>query len=254
VNSLSERGVAQGPPPSQVLATVGHDLLWVCDADGRITWANEAAEDTLGASPFRPLAELVAPYAMAKAVRFLAEARLHRTEAWEMIFSCDDEPLVLALYGAPYNGGAIVAASRLPQGYVVMQEQLTASLNTVATLHREAERHRLELATAYANLREANEQLAGRSRLEGVVLAARALAHLLGNDLALPVGEVDMLRADPSLPPTVAASLATIAAGLDAAAQHVEQFQTVLRVTVKETPIGPSLDLDRSTRRDSAST
>jgi hypothetical protein len=235
------------------VATVGHDLLWVCDADGRIVWANASAEDTLGARRLRPFAELVAPYAMTKAAAFLVEARLRQTEAWELIFSCDDEPVVLALYGAPYNDGAIVAASRLPQGYVMMHEQLTAALNAVATLHRAADGGRLELATAYAALQGANERLAERSRLEGVVLAARELAHVLQNDLTVPVGEVDMLRDEPSLPPLVAQSLATIAAGMDAAARHVEQFQQVLRVTIKDTPVGPSLDLDRSTRRDSPS-
>ena len=71
---------------------------------------------------------------------------------------------------------------------------------------------------------------------------ARAPALTLGNDLAVPVGEVDMLRNEPSLPPAMVASLATIAA-----------FQQVLRVTITETPVGPALDLDRSTRRDSPS-
>jgi hypothetical protein len=64
--------------------------------------------------------------------------------------------------------------------------------------------------------------LGDKACLEGVALAARALAHLLGNDLTVPVGEVDMLREPPSLLLSVATALRTIAAGLNAAAQHVE--------------------------------
>jgi PAS domain S-box-containing protein len=105
------------------------------------------------------------------------------------------------------------------------------------------------------DLTDVLRRLAERSRLEGALLAAREFAHLLQNDLTEPVFLVDVLREDePDLPPSVTQSLAAIAAGLDAAARHVEQFQQVLRVAIKDTPVGPSLDLDRSTRRDSPST
>jgi len=111
-----------------------------------------------------------------------------------------------------------------------------------------------QLAQAHAALQEAHAQLGVKARLEGVALAARALAHLLGNDLAVPVGTVDMLRDEPSIPPVAVEALATVAEGLDAATRHIEQFQQVLRVAIKDTPVGPSLDLDRSTDRDSLST
>ena len=44
----------------------------------------------------------------------------------------------------------------------------------------------------------------------------------------------------------VRALLERASASLDAAARHIEQLQRVVRVVVKETPAGQSLDLERS--------
>jgi len=247
---MDERRDARTGPPLDVLALVGHDLLLVCDADGLISWANESAERTLGAHRFRPFSELVPPYAVSKAMRFLTEARQHQTDMWEMIFASDDDLLILALYGAPYDGGAVVAATRLPQGYLAMHQQLSTALNETATLHREAVRRSHELAATYAHLQEANKHLAEQARLEGVILAARELAHVLNNDLTVPVGLVDVLLEETDLPLRVATPLQAIAEGLESALQHIDQFRQVLRVSIKETPVGPALDLERSTQHD----
>lgn len=84
------------------------------------------------------------------------------------------------------------------------------------------------------------------ARLEGVKLAAREMAHLLNNDLAVAVGLVDLLQERLDLPPHLRELLEDAASSLDAAARHVEQLQAVKRVVVKETPAGQSLDLERS--------
>ena len=84
------------------------------------------------------------------------------------------------------------------------------------------------------------------ARLEGVRLAAREVAHLLNNDLALAVGYMELLQAQTELPPDLLDLLRGASRSLDAAARHVEQLQGVERVVVKETPAGPSLDLERS--------
>jgi hypothetical protein len=86
------------------------------------------------------------------------------------------------------------------------------------------------------------------ARLEGVRLAAREMAHLLNNDLAIALGCMDLLQSQSDLPPHVLDLLRGAARSLDAAALHVEQLQDVERVIVKETPVGPSLDLERSRR------
>ena len=92
-------------------------------------------------------------------------------------------------------------------------------------------------------------RLRDEARLEGVHLAAREIAHLVNNDLAVAVGLVDLLQAQGDLPPDLRSLLESASASLDAAARHIEQLQSVVRVVVKETPAGESLDLERSQHR-----
>ncbi|MGE3911083.1 MAG: hypothetical protein AB7K36_17125 [Chloroflexota bacterium] len=84
------------------------------------------------------------------------------------------------------------------------------------------------------------------ARLEGVRLAAREIAHLVNNDLALTVDTLDLLRGRSDISPSVRELLEQALAGLHEATHHVAQLQRVQRVVTRETPAGPSLDLDRS--------
>jgi CheY-like chemotaxis protein len=88
-----------------------------------------------------------------------------------------------------------------------------------------------------------------RAQLVAVTLAARELAHVLNNDLALPVGALELLREDPTLPPHLGQIVDEAGAGLQSAAGHVRRLQQVVRIQTKETPVGPALDLERSAER-----
>ncbi len=79
-------------------------------------------------------------------------------------------------------------------------------------------------------------------------LAARELAHLLNNDLAAAVGVIDLLLHDPTEPEPLRQVVGDAAAGLEAAIMHSRKLQQIVRVETRETPIGPALDLDESSR------
>jgi signal transduction histidine kinase len=100
-----------------------------------------------------------------------------------------------------------------------------------------------------ANIGVLESRLRDEARLEGVQLAAREIAHLLNNDLAVAVGLVDLMQEHGQLSPELLDLLQDAATSLDAAARHIEQLQSVVRVVVKETPAGESLDLERSQGR-----
>ena len=85
-----------------------------------------------------------------------------------------------------------------------------------------------------------------RAQLVAVALAARELAHVLNNDLALPVGALELLKEDPTLPLHLSQLVEEAGAGLASAAGHVRRLQQVVRIQTKETPVGPALDLERS--------
>jgi DNA-binding response OmpR family regulator len=93
------------------------------------------------------------------------------------------------------------------------------------------------------------ERTQSDARLEGVRLAARELAHLLNNELAVAVTSVDMLLHRADLIPDVREQIGEVATYLDAAVRYVAQFQQVVRVETKATPVGPALDLHRSTQQ-----
>lgn len=127
----------------------------------------------------------------------------------------------------------------------------------VIVQHPAAENHPDARAEAYDVQHESPSQAAigvmesrlrDEARLEGVKLAAREIAHLLNNDLAVAMGLVDLLQDRLDLPPHLMDLLHGAALSLDAAARHVKELQGVVRVVVKETPAGESLDLERSRR------
>jgi signal transduction histidine kinase len=84
------------------------------------------------------------------------------------------------------------------------------------------------------------------ARLDGVRLASREMAHLLNNDLAVAIGLLDLLRDRTELPDNAQDLVTAVMESLESAARHVAQFQDVTRVATRETPVGPSLDLERS--------
>ena len=86
-----------------------------------------------------------------------------------------------------------------------------------------------------------------RAQLQAVSLASRELAHRLNNDLALAVGTIDILREEPALNEDLHVLVEDAAAGLQRVAEQLKRLQQLSRFQTRETPVGPALDLDRST-------
>jgi DNA-binding response OmpR family regulator len=118
-----------------------------------------------------------------------------------------------------------------------LHQRLAEQNGRLETLLREQE----QLSATLAETAEA------RGRLEGVSLAAREIVHLLSNDLSLAVGAIELLRMQADLMPNALVLLRQAESGLAAADHHLRLLQKVVRVRTKETPVGPALDLARST-------
>jgi hypothetical protein len=103
------------------------------------------------------------------------------------------------------------------------------------------------LEALQAQMDDARQAARVEARLEGITLAAREMGHLLNNALVVPVGLVELLQGYPGLPQDVRELVDLAAADLAMAEQYIEQFQQVVRVETKQTPVGPALDLARST-------
>jgi PAS domain S-box-containing protein len=94
--------------------------------------------------------------------------------------------------------------------------------------------------------RERQARATTEARLEGVVLAGREAAHLLNNDIALPMGLSELALLDPTLSDRSRALLVQIRRGLERLHTTIRRFQSIARVATKDTPAGTSLDLARS--------
>jgi DNA-binding response OmpR family regulator len=131
-----------------------------------------------------------------------------------------------------------------------MQARLAAA-ERVTTLHRQLANQNTRLETLLHEQEQLSATLAetaeARGRLEGVTLVAREIVHLLSNDLALAVGAIELIRLQGGMTPNVLVLLRQVEAGLSAAERHLKSLQKVVRVRTKETPVGPALDLARST-------
>jgi C4-dicarboxylate-specific signal transduction histidine kinase len=118
-----------------------------------------------------------------------------------------------------------------------------ANTHLVAEL---AERKRTEEA-----LRQSREM---EARLEGVTLAAREMAHLLNNALAMPVAAIELLQQQATVPAHLHRLVDQAATSLTDAKLCIRQFQQVVRIETKDTIVGPTLDLARSVQPDSPQT
>jgi GAF domain-containing protein len=85
-----------------------------------------------------------------------------------------------------------------------------------------------------------------RAQVQAVSLASRELDHRLNNDLALAVGTIDLLRGHPALGRDLLLLVEDAAAGLQRVGEQLRRLQQVTRFQIRETPVGPALDLDRS--------
>ena len=143
-----------------------------------------------------------------------------------------------------YNGGS--ASLEEPQAKLV--DRLTKRTDATSALD-EGESQWAEETTGTAETagaRETETAEIARARLEGVTLAAREIAHLLNNDLCVIFGNLELLQADPDLPASLEQLIADALARAEAAADKIEKLRRIRRVVLKETPFGPSLDLERS--------
>ncbi len=130
-------------------------------------------------------------------------------------------------------------------------EARLAAAERVTSLHRQLTNQNDRLEKLLHEQEQLSATLAAtaeaRGRLEGVTLAAREIVHLLSNDLALAVGAIELIRLQSDLTPSALVLLRQVEAGLNAAEHHLRSLQKVVRVRTKETPVGPALDLARST-------
>jgi PAS domain S-box-containing protein len=125
--------------PAELVLRLSREVALGCDEAGTITWADERAEQLLGARPGRAFQSLLAPGSKEKAARLLDAARAGQTDDWELILILHDVPTLFTFVGAPDGADVLLVGSLVSERYRVALEQLNVVLGEVGTLHRRAE-------------------------------------------------------------------------------------------------------------------
>jgi len=84
-------------------------------------------------------------------------------------------------------------------------------------------------AATLATLDLERREAALNARLDNVTHAARELAHLVNNDLTLPVGAIEILIDRPDISPELREMIVAAASDLAAAEQHIRDFHQLVR-------------------------
>ncbi|MCS6801265.1 MAG: PAS domain S-box protein [Chloroflexota bacterium] len=108
----------------------------------------------------------------------------------------------------------------------------------------------LGAAVDITEFREAAEERARAAardgRVEGVLLTAREMSHLLNNSITSAIGSLELLAYDPTNE-RYQALIPGALASLETAARYLRDLQNIVRVETKQTAVGEALDLGRST-------
>jgi signal transduction histidine kinase/CheY-like chemotaxis protein len=142
------------------------DFAVACDARGFVTWMDAGAEAELGALVGRALESSAAPGTEKKIRDLVAQARERRVDDWEIGAVVRSRPVTLAVRGEPCEDGFVLVASLLPEDRGETMATMGGAPAEIATLQRNAERDRTELAEQHTALTRAYEAIADSN--EGV--------------------------------------------------------------------------------------
>lgn len=220
------QGIEESERQLRVLVQGAPVLLWVSGASAKMTYFNQPWLDFTG----RPIEATIG-------------------DGWIADVHPDDlSPLVERLLAAFQAREPFRAEHRLRRRDGAFRWMLSVGRPVVgaggefggflgATVEIESLRHAAE----------EREQAAARdARIDGVLLAAREMSHLLNNSIAGAIGSLELLAANPGHE-RYQALIPGALTGLESAARHLRELQNIVRVETKQTPVGESLDLQRST-------
>lgn len=138
---------------------------------------------------------------------------------------------------------AVVAAPLLSEGRLLG----TIAVSTFSAEKRFVARH-AEILEMLASLAAATLEGLERAHLRAASLTAREVAHLINNDLAVPLLNLSLPCDEQRLSEEARQWLAAAESGVRAAAVHVRQLQRLIRFRTKDTGVSEALDLEQSSQ------
>ncbi len=142
------------------------ELAVVCDGEGMIREADDAAYLLAGLTPGKSLLSFAVTGTEDKLIELLRRAGQNPVDGWEACLTVRGLPATLNFRAAPATDGAgiVLVADLVPQDFGVLMSQLQDGLSELASLHRETERQQRELLRRNEELVRLNHQMEDSSR------------------------------------------------------------------------------------------
>jgi hypothetical protein len=263
--AATTRAVDRRPGASVLLGVLAAATRALAGAPGDPDADDAALTAILGRTVVPTLGDVVALYAADArgAVRLIGAAPADATPARRLIEHVEQHPEVVAVYVAAADAGrpsilgpaaepdrsagrsAATVALRQATGLVTeivaplgadprREGLLVVGSTDPARRYDDADRSATEVLAAIIGARRTATQQAVRvetlrQQVDALALAGRELAHLLNNDLTLPVGVVELLLDRNTLTPDLQEMLQASAKDLAALEQHVRAFHDLMR-------------------------
>lgn len=235
----ASRSFAMSSEPKDVLRLLLAEAVALLGADSAVVyrWLEESDELTAVAS--LPPSD---PSASRSTAEHRGVDRAIRTHSPAMTDAID------LRVGAPAGPGESRAQTALAVP-LLCEGRLLGALSLGFRQPRRIPTDDVQLLEVLAGMAAAAVTGVERAQMVVMTLAARELAHLLNNDLAIVVSAVELIKEGPIRVAGIEAELSAAADGLAAASAHILDFQRVTRIATKSTPVGEALDLTYSIPR-----
>lgn len=156
---------ATGIPTAEQIHSLSRELALVCDAAGRVIWADDRAQRILGASAGHVLSELCVPGTGKKALELARQASKGEVADWELAAMVHGEATPLTFHGKPFGDGlALLVAQLLPRHLHSAIQNMESAMSDIVGLNRQIARQKHEIQQQAGELLQANQNLTESNR------------------------------------------------------------------------------------------
>ena len=152
-------------PDSRLLGSLRREVAFCCQPDGRVVWADPAAERQLGLAPGASFLACAPEGTEAKLAELLARGSRIAVSKWEVSVIADGRPITMSFAAHPGPDATIyIVGSNDPQDLSRTVGEVNATLGELAALHRQTERQQQELRRRNEELLRLNRELDDSAR------------------------------------------------------------------------------------------
>jgi PAS domain-containing protein len=151
-------------PDSRTLNLLRREIAFAVDADGCVTWADQAAEAMLGASIGAQFVTYAAPDQLERVQALVADGIREKVENRDVVLMVNGRPVTLTFDAVPTTEGTVLVGTVIPHEYVAAARGITETAQQIGALTRESERQQLELLRRSEELSRLNRDLDDSAR------------------------------------------------------------------------------------------